>query len=133
MVTLVKTLMTLRGLNQTDLAKHSGISDTAISRFFNQESNMRSEAMFKILSSLGADVSAIMKREIDKSLGREVEFSIGEDIRILINHIPPIARKTITDTLIASLKNDKNLDIKHRIDRLKKYRDSIKTVRRLSC
>lgn len=133
MVALVKTLMSLRGVNQTELAKQTGVSVTAISRFLSGSSELRSEAMLKILSSLGTDVDSLVKREINKALGHEEDFSIGEDIRFLMEQAPPIARKTIADTLIASLKNDKSSDTKHRISRLKKYRDSIKTVRRHSC
>lgn len=133
MVALVKTLMSLRGVNQTVLAKQTGVSITAISRFLNGTSELRSVAMFKILSTLGTDVDAMVKREINKALGHEDDFSIGEDIRFLMEQAPPIARKTIADTLISSLKSDKSADTKHRILRLKKYRDSIKTVRRHSC
>lgn len=125
--------MTLRGVNQTELAKKTGVSITAISRFLSGSSELRSESMLKILSSLGTDVDALVKREINKALGDENEFSIGEDIRFLLEQAPPIARKTIADTLIASFKNDKTADTKNRILRLKKYRDSIKTVRRHTC
>lgn len=133
MVTLVKTLVSLQGINQTELANATGVSVTAISRFLNSNSDLRSDALLKILSALGTDVGTVMKREINKALGNEDEFSIGEDIRHLLEQTPPIARKTITDTLISNFKNDKSLDTKQRIARLKKYRDSIKTVRRLSC
>lgn len=133
MVTLVKTLMTLRGVNQSELSKHSGVSVTAISRFLSNSTELRSEALLKILSALGADVSVVVKREINIALGEADEFSIGEDIRFLLDQTPPITRKTIADTLISSFKNDKNPDTKNRVKRLKKYRDSIKTVRRQSC
>jgi transcriptional regulator with XRE-family HTH domain len=125
--------MGLRGLNQSDLARQTGVSVTAISRFLSGSSELRSDAMLKILTALGADVDAIIKKEINKALGNEDDFSIGEDIRFLMEQAPPIARKTIADTLIASLKSEKSSDTKHRITRLKKYRDSIKTVRRHSC
>lgn len=131
--TLIRTLMSLRGVNQSELAKQTGVSVTAISRFLGGTSELRSEAMLKILSTLGADVNTVIKKEINKALGHEDEFSIGEDIRFLLEQAPPITRKTIADTLISSLKNEKNADTKHRITRLKKYRDSIKTVRRHSC
>lgn len=133
LVTLVKTLMSLRGINQTELSKSTGVSVTAISRFLNGNSDLRSDAMLKILSALGTDVGTVMKREINKALGQEDDLSIGEDIRFLLEQSQPITRKTVTDTLIASFKNDKNSDTKQRIARLKKYRESIKTVRRLSC
>lgn len=133
MVALVKTLMSLRGVNQTELAKQTGVSVTAISRFLSGTSELRSEAMLKILSSLGTDVNSIVKREISKAIGNEDDFSIGEDIRFLLEQAPPIARKTIADTLISSFKNDKSADTKNRIVRLKKYRDSIRTVRRHFC
>ena len=133
MVALVKTLMSLRGVNQTELAKQTGVSVTAISRFLGGNSELRSEAMLKILSSLGTDVNLIIKREINKAIGNEDDFSIGEDIRFLLEQAPPIARKTIADTLISSFKNDKSADTKNRIARLKKYRDSIRTVRRHFC
>lgn len=133
MVTLVKTLMTLRGVNQTELSKQTGVSVTAISRFLNNSSELRSEAMLKILSTLGADVTSVVKKEISKALGDEDDLSIGEDIRFLLEQTSPITRKTIADTLIANFRNDKNPDTKNRIKRLRKYRDSIKTVRRQPC
>lgn len=133
LVTLVRTLMTLRGVNQSELAKYSGVSVTAISRFLSNHSELRSDALLKVLTALGADVSSVIKREINIALGDADEFSIGDDIRFLLEQTPPITRKTITDTLIASFKNDKNPDTKTRVKRLRKYRDSIKTVRRQSC
>jgi transcriptional regulator with XRE-family HTH domain len=132
LVALVKTLMTLRGVTQAELSAQANISRSALSRFFNETSDLRSDAMVKVLETLGADVNLIVKREIDKALGREQEISIGEDIRFLMDQAPPIARKTIADTLIATLKGDGSPDAKHRIARIKKYRDSIKTVRRLN-
>ncbi len=133
MVTLVKTLMSLRNVNQTELSKSTGVSVTAISRFLNGNSDLRSDAMLKILSALGTDVGTVMKKEISKALGDEDDLSIGEDIRFLLEQTSPITRKTIADTLIANFRNDKNPDTKNRIKRLRKYRDSIKTVRRQPC
>lgn len=54
--------MSLRGVNQTELAKQTGVSVTAISRFLSGSSELRSEAMLKILSSLGTDVDSMVKR-----------------------------------------------------------------------
>lgn len=133
MVTLVKTLMSLRNVNQTELSKSTGVSVTAISRFLNGNSDLRSDAMLKILSALGTDVGTVMKKEISKALGDEDDLSIGEDIRFLLEQTAPITRKTITDTLIANFRNHKNPDTKNRIKRLRNYRDSIKTVRRQPC
>lgn len=89
--------------------------------------------MLKILSALGTDVGTVMKKEISKALGDEDDLSVGEDIRFLLEQTSPITRKTIADTLIANFRNDKNPDTKNRIKRLRKYRDSIKTVRRQPC
>lgn len=133
LVTLVKTLMSLRNVNQTELSKSTGVSVTAISRFLNGNSDLRSDAMLKILSALGTDVGTVMKKEINKALGHEDDLSIGEDIGFLLDQTAPITRKTIADTLISSFKDDKNPDTKSRIKRLRKYRDSIKTVRRNPC
>ncbi|MFN3698357.1 MAG: helix-turn-helix domain-containing protein [Pseudobdellovibrio sp.] len=132
MVTLVKTLMTLRGVNQSDLSKDTGVSVTTISRFLTGSTELKSEALLKILSSLGTDVNSIVKSEINKALGNADDLSIGDDIRYLMEQASPIARKTIAETIISSFKNDKSTDTKNRILRIKKYKDSIKTVRRLS-
>lgn len=132
LVTLVKTLMTLRGVNQSDLSKETGVSVTTISRFLNGSTELKSEALLKILSSLGTDVNSIVKSEINKALGNADDLSIGDDIRYLMEQASPIARKTIAETIISSFKNDKSTDTKNRILRIKKYKDSIKTVRRLS-
>jgi len=132
MNTLVKTLMALRGVNQSELAKKSGVSMTAISRFLNEDSQIRSDALIKILFSLGTDIDTMLKFEINKALGNADEMSLGEDIQFLLDKASPITRKTITDTIISSFKNDKNSDTKSRLHRIKKYRDSIKTVRRLA-
>lgn len=133
MVALVKMLMTARGLNQVEVARNTGVSATAISRYLNETSDLRSDALIKVLNYLGADVDSLMKREINKVLGAEQDPSLGEDIRYLLDQASPITRKTITDTLISSFKNDKNPDTKIRIMKLKKYRDSIRTVRRSAC
>lgn len=133
MVALVKMLMTARGLNQVEVARNTGVSATAISRYLNETSDLRSDALVKVLNYLGADVDSLMKREINKVLGAEQDPSLGEDIRYLLDQASPITRKTITDTLISSFKNDKNPDTKIRIMKLKKYRDSIRTVRRSAC
>lgn len=133
MVALVKMLMTARGLNQVDVARNTGVSATAISRYLNESSDLRSDALIKVLNYLGADIDSLMKREINKALGNQDELSLGEDIRFLLEQSSPITRKTVTDSLIASFKNLKSPDTKNRVQRLKKYSDSIKTVRRQSC
>lgn len=133
MVTLVKTLMTLKGVSQTDISNQTGVSVAAISRFMNGASELRSEALFKILSVLGTDVNYLIKKEINQVIGNSVDVSIGEDIKALIEKSSPINKKTITDTIIASFKNEKDPDTLNRILRIKKYRDSIKTVRRATC
>ncbi len=132
MVTLIKTLMSLRGVNQTRLARTSGVSITAISRFLNNTSDLRSNALLKVLSALGTDINSVMKKEIHKALGHDDDHSIGEDIRCLLEKASPITRKTITSVLILNFKKNKNTDARHRIARLKKYRDSIKTVNKLT-
>lgn len=133
MVALVKMLMTARGLNQVEVARNTGVSSTAISRYLNESSDLRSDALVKVLNYLGADIDSLVKKEINKVMGVEEDNSLGDDIRYLLDQASPISRKTITDTLIASFKNDKNPDTKIRISKLKKYRDSIKTVRRSAC
>lgn len=133
MVALVKMLMTARGLNQVEVARNTGVSATAISRYLNESSDLRSDALVKVLNYLGADIDSLVKKEINKVMSVEEDNSLGDDIRYLLDQASPISRKTITDTLIASFKNDKNPDTKIRISKLKKYRDSIKTVRRSAC
>lgn len=130
MVSLIKTLMTLRGVNQAEIAKKSGVSSAALSRYFNESSELRSSALVKLLDTLGADVDRLVKNEINKIIGYDEVLSVGDDIRFLLDKANPITRKMIADTLIASFKTEKGQDTKNRILRLKKYRDSIKTVRR---
>lgn len=133
MVGLIRTLMSLRKVSQTELAQETGVSVTAISRYLNEVSDLRAEALQKILKYLGADLNGLMKTEINKALGHEDEFSIGEDIRFLLDQAPPITRKTVTETLISCFRSTRNADMKNRIKRLKRYKDSIRTVRRVSC
>lgn len=125
--------MTLRGVSQADLSRQTGVSVTALSRYFNEATELRSESFVKLLQFLGANVDDLIKKEINTVIGNDDASSIGEDIRFLLEQSSPITRKTITDTLISSLKNDKNPDTRNRIQRLKKYKDSIKTVRRVTC
>lgn len=133
MVALVRMLMSARGLNQVEIARHTGVSATAISRYLNESSDLRSDALIKILNYLGTDIDGIVKKEINRALGAEDDLSLGEDIRYLLEQAAPITRKTIADTLISSFKTDKNPDTKNRVSKLKKYRDSIRTVRRSTC
>lgn len=125
--------MTLRGVSQADLSRQTGVSVTALSRYFNEATELRSQSFVKLLQFLGANVDDLIKKEINTVIGNDDASSIGEDIRFLLEQSSPITRKTITDTLISSLKNDKNPDTRNRIQRLKKYKDSIKTVRRVTC
>lgn len=133
MVALVKMLMTARGLNQVDVARNTGVSATAISRYLNDSSDLRADALIKVLNYLGADIDSLMKKEISRVLGTADNITIGEDISYLLEQSSPITRKTIADTLITSFKNNKSSDTKVRVTNLKKYRDSIKTVRRTVC
>lgn len=132
-VKLINTLMTLRKIKPADLAKKTKVSKASISKFLNQKSDLRAEALIKILAVLGTDFDSIMMTEINNALGQGKEQSIGEDIRYLLENADPITRKTITDTLIASFKSEKNFEIKSRLQRVKRFKDSIKTVRRVSC
>lgn len=133
MVALVRTLMNLRGLSQSDIARLTGVSATALSRYLNKTSELRSDALLKVLSFLGADIDSLVKKEINKVIGQIDDQTVGEDIGYLLDQSSPIHRKTIIDTIIVSLKNEKNPDTKTRLSRLKKYRDAIKTVRRSAC
>ena len=131
-VHLIKTLMSLRGVNQSDLAQSSGVSVTAISRYLKGISEIRSEALIKVLSTLEINLDSVVRTDINRALGHSDEHSIGEDIKILLDKASPITRKTIAETIITSFKNDKSTDTKSRILRIKKYKDSIKTVGRLN-
>jgi transcriptional regulator with XRE-family HTH domain len=133
MVKIVRTLMTLRGVTQSQLANHTGISMTAISRYLNDTSELRSDSLIKILQFLGADIDFLVKREINKALGNHDESSIEEDLRILLLNLDSISKRTMLDTLISSNKKNSTPEIKTAISRVKKYRDSIQTVRRMSC
>jgi len=131
--TLIQTLMSLRKMKATDLAKKAKISKASLSKFLNGESDLRSTALVRISTILGADMNSTIKTQINKSIGQGQVESIGEDIQFLLNRVRPIDRKTFTDTLVAKFKNDKDLNTKNRIARLKQYRDSIKTVRGEPC
>jgi transcriptional regulator with XRE-family HTH domain len=133
LVALVRTLMNLKGISQSDLAKASGVSVAAISRFMNEASDLRSDALVKILDSLGTSIPAIMKREVGKALGSVEDETIEDDFMVLLERVPPIARKAISDTLISSLRNEKDPDTQTRVKRIQRYRDSIRTVRRTTC
>lgn len=131
--TLIQTLMSLRKMRATDLAKKAKISKASLSKFLNGESDLRATSLVRISAILGANVDAIIKSEINKSIGQGNSESIGEDIRFLMEQAPPITRRTIADTVIDVFKSEKNLETKSRVTRIKKYRDSIRTVRRQSC
>lgn len=133
MVKQVKTLMALRGVNQSELSRRAGISVAAVSRFLKEETELRSDSLVKILDILGADIDSLVSREITKALGNEDELSVGEDFKFLLDKSDPITRRTIADTLIGSFKTPKSPELKSRITRIKRYRESIKTVRRTSC
>jgi transcriptional regulator with XRE-family HTH domain len=126
-------LMTMRGVSQIELSKKTGISVTSLSRYLNEKSNLRAEYLLKVLSALGADLDVLVKKEINKNMGHEDEASIGDDIRYLMENAAPITRKTVAGNLIATFKNEKHPDMRARIQRLRKYKDSIKTVRRMPC
>ncbi len=130
---LVRTLMNLKGVTQAELAKSSDVSVAALSRFLNGSSELRSNSFIRMLSVLGLNISEVLKREVSKTMGSEGESSIEEDFKVLLERVSPLERKTISDTLIASLKNEKDPDTVSRINRVKKYRDSIRTVRRKVC
>ncbi|MBL7557611.1 MAG: helix-turn-helix domain-containing protein [Bdellovibrionaceae bacterium] len=130
---LVRTLMNLKGVTQAELAKSSDVSVAALSRFLNGSSELRSNSFIRMLSVLGLNISEVLKKEVSKTMGSEGESSIEEDFKVLLERVSPLERKTISDTLIASLKNEKDPDTVSRINRVKKYRDSIKTVRRKVC
>lgn len=133
MVKQVKALMALRGVSRSELSRMTGVSAAAVSRFLKEETELRSEALVKILDVLGADIDRLVSREITKALGQADELSLGEDFGFLLDKTDPITRRTITDTLISSFKSTKSPELKSRITRLKRYRESIKTVRRTPC
>lgn len=133
MVALIKTLMALRGMNQTDLVESTGVSRTSLSRYLKNGGELRAEGLLQILSALGTDVTSLIKKEINHYIGDQEELFVGEDIYFLLEKSSPIARRTITDTLISSVKNDKSTETTIRLKRLKKYREKIKTVRRQPC
>jgi transcriptional regulator with XRE-family HTH domain len=128
-VKLVRALMSLRGFNQAELALASQVSVTSLSRFFNEESELRAEALHRVLAVLGADVSSFVKKELTRALGADDEISIGEDIGNILKSADPIERRTIVDFMHARLKKDKSMETKSRLSRIKKFADSIETVR----
>lgn len=133
MVRPVKTLMTLRGINQSDLSKQTGVSVTALSRFFNENTDLRAESIFKVLSVLGVDIERATKQEINKALGNQDELTLGEDLSFLLDKADPITRRTIADSLLSNFKSSRSPELKTRLARIQRYRDSIKTIRRVQC
>lgn len=133
MVKVVRTLMTLRGVTQAELSRGAGISMTALSRYLNEATELRGESLVSVLKALGADVDTLVKREINKALGNEDEGSIGEDVKVLLQNLDPISRRTILDTLISSSQKNQKPEMKNAVSRIKRYRNSIQTVRRMSC
>ena len=133
MVNLVKALMSLRGFNQKELAKKTGVTVSVVSRFLRHETEIQTESLHKMLAALGVDVEKLVQRELTKALGAMDGQSLGEDIGFLIERADPITRKTILETLISSFKSDKSPEFKSRISRVKQFRDTIKTVGRMPC
>lgn len=129
-ITLIKTLMNLRGLSQADLAKKANVSKASLSKYLSRESDLRAEALLRISSVLGVSFNLNIKFEINKFLGQAEAHSIGDDIQFLLSQATPIDRRTIADSLVAKFKNGKDLETRTRVLRIKKYRDSIKTMRR---
>lgn len=132
MVELVKSLMNVRKVSQIEIARHTGVSKTAISRFLNDSADIRSDALVKVLKYLGADVQQIIQNKITLGLGVQGNTAVSDDIYYLIQKAQPIQRKMMTETLISIFSNEKNPEIKSRVSNLKKFKNSIKTVRRLS-
>ena len=132
MLTLVKTLMALKGSNQTDLAAQAGISKATLSRYLNGVTDLKSESLIRLLYALGSSPDDMLKKEINKVLGGVDETSIGDDVRAVLQGIDSLSKKTLIETVIAQGRNSKVPEVKAAVQRLKKYRDGIKTVRRLS-
>lgn len=132
MVKVVKTLMTLRGVTQAEVAAATGVTQATLSRYLNEASELRAEHLFKVLKYLGADIDGLVKREINKALGIDDEESLGEDIRVILQSMNPISRRTVVDAILASSKGQ-TPESKIAINRIKKFRDSINTVGRVSC
>ncbi len=132
MLTLVKTLMTLRGINQVDLSIKSGVSPTALSRYLSGSSDLRSENLLKLMKALGSDFNEIVKKEISKSLGNDDLSNISEDIQKVLLSLDSISKKTLIETIISQGKASRSPEVKTAVGRLKKYRDGIRTVRRVS-
>ena len=130
---LIKTLMSLQNISQAELSRKSGISTTVLCRYLSGMTDLRSDSLIKVLKVLDIDLELVLKSAINKSLGQEDANSIGEDIQKLLSQASPLMRKTISDTIITSFKNEKSTETKTRILRIKKYRDSIKTVGRVVC
>lgn len=133
MVKVVKTLMTLRGVTQAELSRGAGISMTAMSRYLNETTELRGDSLVRVLSFLGADIDFLVKREINKALGNEEDSHIGDDVRVLLQSLDAISRRTILDTMISTAKKNQTPEVKNASSRIKRFRDSIQTVRRQSC
>lgn len=133
MYTLVQGLMNLRKVDRSGLSLRSKVSLTAISRFLNGEGELKSSSLLNILSTLGVDVEGIVKKELARALGVLDEQASSEDFSFLLDKVEPITRKMIADMLIGSFKDENGPEMKSRIERFKRYRDSIKTVGRANC
>jgi transcriptional regulator with XRE-family HTH domain len=124
--------MNLRGINQHNLAIRSGVSKTALSRFLSGSSDIRSDSLIKLMSALGTDLESHLKKEISKSISGFEDQCVGEDIKSVLHGMDAISKKTLVDSVVSHGKSSKAAEVKSAIQRLKKYRDGIKTVRRLS-
>ena len=89
-----KTIFVAVADDQVDVARNTGVSATAISRYLNESSDLRADALIKVLNYLGADIDSLMKKEISRVLGTADNITIGEDISYLLEQSSPITRKT---------------------------------------
>lgn len=133
MINTIKALISLRGVSQSDIVRNTGVSKAALNRFLNDSSDMRSDSLVKVLTFLGADVRQLIRKELGKALGHFDEVSVGDDLKKVISALDPIAKRTILDTILVSASRNQSIENKNALRRVRMYRDSIQTVRRVSC
>jgi transcriptional regulator with XRE-family HTH domain len=130
LVKVLKTLMSLRGLTQVEVAKSAGISRAALVRYLSGDSELQSDSLHRVLAVMGVNVEAFLMREVAKALGADEGYSIGEDLNAILQNAKPIERRTIVDFLVARLKGNNSPETKTRLARIKRFAESIETVRR---
>lgn len=83
--------------SQTSLAEEAGITHASLNRFFNDKSNLSSDALVDVLKAMDIDlVQIILDKQAKKSQDEDInQYETTEDaIRFLINNLEPRGQQT---------------------------------------